>query len=307
LHVTASLVEAGAGAVDTGCVGTQLARTLEEQFSPGDHLEASRWPHSHHGIYVGQGYVVHYTGPRKRDGAVCLDTLEVFAGSGGVRVVEYAAALPDRVVVRRALRRVGETKYDLIFENCEHFATWCKTGKSKSQQVRTAAASLGGAGAAAGATAFELGAVVALGEAAALSGGAALMRGLAAVGGAVGGGAAAGLTVLAGGPAAVATVAVHQALPDDPTLPQVERTARRVGRIAGTAGAAAGTATALGAVSALGVPGLAGVGITTGLAELGAAVGGGMFAGIGVAVALPVVVGGGLAFFAYRALRKRRR
>lgn len=38
--------------------------------------------------------------------------------------------------VSRALSRVGEEKYNLVTNNCEHFAVWCKTGCSESLQVR---------------------------------------------------------------------------------------------------------------------------------------------------------------------------
>lgn len=38
--------------------------------------------------------------------------------------------------VERALSRVGEDKYHLLLNNCEHFAIWCKTGVSESYQVR---------------------------------------------------------------------------------------------------------------------------------------------------------------------------
>jgi hypothetical protein len=37
--------------------------------------------------------------------------------------------------VERARSRIGEGKYSLIFNNCEHFAIWCKTGISHSTQV----------------------------------------------------------------------------------------------------------------------------------------------------------------------------
>lgn len=40
--------------------------------------------------------------------------------------------------VQRALSRVGEKDYNLVFNNCEHFALWCKTGVSESFQVRMA-------------------------------------------------------------------------------------------------------------------------------------------------------------------------
>jgi hypothetical protein len=40
------------------------------------------------------------------------------------------------VVVRRAESRLGEKKYNLLFNNCEHFATWCKTGIATSRQIQ---------------------------------------------------------------------------------------------------------------------------------------------------------------------------
>jgi hypothetical protein len=39
-------------------------------------------------------------------------------------------------VVHRAYTRLGERHYNLLFNNCEHFATWCKTGRTESQQVK---------------------------------------------------------------------------------------------------------------------------------------------------------------------------
>jgi hypothetical protein len=39
------------------------------------------------------------------------------------------------VSVHRALGRLGEQRYNLIFNNCEHFAHWCKTGRHRSAQV----------------------------------------------------------------------------------------------------------------------------------------------------------------------------
>jgi hypothetical protein len=39
------------------------------------------------------------------------------------------------MAVQRALSRVGERRYSLTGNNCEHFATWCATGIAVSQQV----------------------------------------------------------------------------------------------------------------------------------------------------------------------------
>ncbi|HWI54372.1 MAG TPA: lecithin retinol acyltransferase family protein [Desulfobacteria bacterium] len=37
--------------------------------------------------------------------------------------------------VKRARSRLGEKEYNLLLNNCEHFAIWCKTGLSKSYQI----------------------------------------------------------------------------------------------------------------------------------------------------------------------------
>ncbi|MCG9053034.1 lecithin retinol acyltransferase family protein [Laribacter hongkongensis] len=41
--------------------------------------------------------------------------------------------------IRRAYRRMHEQGYSLLFNNCEHFVTWCIEGTSGSSQVRNAA------------------------------------------------------------------------------------------------------------------------------------------------------------------------
>ena len=49
----------------------------------------------------------------------------------------YHIYSPEETVAR-AESRVGETKYNLAFNNCEHFALWCKTGIHESIQVEDA-------------------------------------------------------------------------------------------------------------------------------------------------------------------------
>jgi hypothetical protein len=41
-----------------------------------------------------------------------------------------------RETVKRAKSRTGSTDYNLVFNNCEHFALWCKTGRHESSQVK---------------------------------------------------------------------------------------------------------------------------------------------------------------------------
>ena len=46
--------------------------------------------------------------------------------------------------MRRAYLRLGERNYNLISNNCEHFAIWCRTNISTSSQVRNAGRTLCG-------------------------------------------------------------------------------------------------------------------------------------------------------------------
>lgn len=46
----------------------------------------------------------------------------------------YHLYSPEETVAR-ARSRLGETNYNLLTNNCEHFAIWCKTGVSESLQV----------------------------------------------------------------------------------------------------------------------------------------------------------------------------
>ena len=46
---------------------------------------------------------------------------------------------PADTVVENARSKIGESKYNPFTNNCEHFAMWCKTGRSSSDQVNKAA------------------------------------------------------------------------------------------------------------------------------------------------------------------------
>lgn len=91
--------------------------------------------YEHHGIDCGDGSVVHL---RKRTETIERTTLATFlAGSKSqIYVQHYSVCYIPDVVIHRALSRLGERHYNLLFNNCEHFATWCKTGRSESQQVK---------------------------------------------------------------------------------------------------------------------------------------------------------------------------
>jgi hypothetical protein len=91
--------------------------------------------YEHHGIDCGDGTVIHY---RKPSEVVERTSLETFSRGNAVYVKEYISRfyfIPE-VVVQRAESRLGESKYNLLFNNCEHFATWCKIGFSESRQLQ---------------------------------------------------------------------------------------------------------------------------------------------------------------------------
>lgn len=48
--------------------------------------------------------------------------------------IDYNLYSPEETV-QRARERMDESKYNLVTNNCEHFAIWCKTGISESHQV----------------------------------------------------------------------------------------------------------------------------------------------------------------------------
>jgi len=98
---------------------------------------------AHHGIYVGNGNVVHY-------GALVYDiirkpveevTLQCFSGGRPVYVIAHAeACLGTAEVIARARSRLGEKKYRLLTNNCEHFCEWALHGVARSFQVETSLA-----------------------------------------------------------------------------------------------------------------------------------------------------------------------
>jgi len=107
----------------------------------GDHIKVSRGLYWHHGIDLGDGTVAHSSGEpfRERDAVVKQSSLEDFCRGCDPTPVHPPDAYGDEVVVRRALSKLGCRDYHLLLNNCEHFATWCKTGRRRSRQVEGAA------------------------------------------------------------------------------------------------------------------------------------------------------------------------
>ena len=91
--------------------------------------------YKHYGIDCGDGTVIHY---RKPSETIERTSLEIFSRGKPIYKAEYSNGFGyiPHVVVERAESRLGERDYNLLFNNCEHFVNWCKTGISDSKQVK---------------------------------------------------------------------------------------------------------------------------------------------------------------------------
>lgn len=102
-----------------------------------DHLIVRRRGYTHHAVDLGDGYVVQY-GRGVTDAArasVQITPRATFAKGRPVEQGTSPCAFPPEDVVRRALSRVGEREYHLLWNNCEHFVTWCRSGRRVSRQT----------------------------------------------------------------------------------------------------------------------------------------------------------------------------
>ena len=101
-----------------------------------DHLQVPRQHglFKHHGIDLGDGTVAHYLEGRE----ILRSSTDDFSQGQPLTVIAHADASPTRVTLQRAMSRIGEQNYNLLFNNCEHFASWCKTGRHRSGQIDSA-------------------------------------------------------------------------------------------------------------------------------------------------------------------------
>lgn len=107
-------------------------------FHKGDHLVSSRTGYTHHGLYVGHDQVLHYAGLSDGLSASPIELISVsgFSNRRKVQVIEHVSRKYSRSEsVERAYSRLGEDRYNVAINNCEHFVTWCITGANSSAQV----------------------------------------------------------------------------------------------------------------------------------------------------------------------------
>jgi len=112
---------------------------VAEQEPPlGSHVVTSRCGYQHHGIYVGDGKVVHYAGLAHGLHRGPVEEISLARFTGGHPGWVRSDATPNfdrREVIRRARSRLGEDSYRLLTNNCEHFCEWCLWDERRSYQV----------------------------------------------------------------------------------------------------------------------------------------------------------------------------
>ena len=112
----------------------------------GDHIRVCRGLYNHHGIYIADDEVIHFTGTDDdsildwSNAAVIKTDLKGFLRGDTLETKEYTAdelqdVYPVEQIVLYAQACLGDKNYNLVFNNCEHFANTCTLGRFRSRQV----------------------------------------------------------------------------------------------------------------------------------------------------------------------------
>ncbi|MEF1280531.1 lecithin retinol acyltransferase family protein [Vibrio fortis] len=115
----------------------------------GDHLVTPRLGYTHHGLYIGDGMVIHYSGFSEflDKGSIEITTLSEFSQGHNVSIKTHLVPVyTAEERVQRAYEKLGEDSYNLVFNNCEHFVNWCFNGFKSSSQVNNVVSVAGAAG-----------------------------------------------------------------------------------------------------------------------------------------------------------------
>ena len=91
----------------------------------------------HYAVYVGNGCIIHYASDTGDWGEhIYIHEAPLKEFTHDIPVIKICTFPEDSTLpgyhlysaeetVERAKSRLGEEKYDLFFNNCEHFAIWC--------------------------------------------------------------------------------------------------------------------------------------------------------------------------------------
>lgn len=112
----------------------------------GSIIRVNRGFYYHYGIYVDDMHVIHFASlvpGHEMDpemASVCESDLKTFLKDGVLEVKvltdeEKKRARTNEEVVKYAYQKIGMKGYNVITNNCEHFANECVFGEAKSDQV----------------------------------------------------------------------------------------------------------------------------------------------------------------------------
>jgi len=111
---------------------------------PGDIVFVNRGLYKHYGIYISDNRIINFA-PKSgfelnpKEAFIQATNPENFLRGGTLEIdTSSPAKYSPEETIKRAEDCVGtnKEKYNLVFNNCEHFARWCKSGVSTSHQVR---------------------------------------------------------------------------------------------------------------------------------------------------------------------------
>lgn len=111
----------------------------------GAHIRVQIQSIYHHGIYIGNDEVIQFgllndMLKPKEEVRVLVSSIEEFLQSGFLEVrvfdrKERKIKNDDLKIVEIAKSKLGEDGYDIVHNNCEHFANFCIFNKKESKQI----------------------------------------------------------------------------------------------------------------------------------------------------------------------------
>ena len=112
---------------------------------PGDHIRVESNGYYHHGIYIGNNEVIQFGLPfdmfkDHKDIKIIKSPIEDFLHGGFLEVRVYAKKelklkKSNDEIIQTAYSMLGKGDYNLLHNNCEHFANFCVFGVAISSQV----------------------------------------------------------------------------------------------------------------------------------------------------------------------------
>jgi|LSQX01.2.fsa_nt_gb hypothetical protein len=116
------------------------------ELEAGDHIRVKRDYYYHHGVYIGNDTVVHFTGPendsisKPNEVKVMKTSIDFFAKDGVVEkafpsVAELFFVRNKKEAIKNAIQCIGNGNYDFLHNNCEDFANHCCYKKKLTSQI----------------------------------------------------------------------------------------------------------------------------------------------------------------------------